>query len=343
MKNKIDLQNYEINKVVLPSVDKKERKALQEKYKKISYYGKSKLLHSIKYTGISLLTFVIASLTTGEILMPGLMANISKTIVSRIEASSRAEQKEITDDLIPDIEKPETVKNADFLDLSDVSIQSINQLSQKLKSISSRYSNYSGNITPSFITLNYDESNNLTTFNIFCDIDNNKTFSLSFQINNVEEFENLLNNKDLLVPNIINKLSNDYIKTPFALPVITPRISLEEQEYYTTKIQETRKILDWNEETQDYDFIEVYNFDYYRVDGNQILQGSISIEKNKAQSLEGFNSNNISTLYDLYLNNNNQFEKETELQIPTDNFSLIFLSAKEINKTKTYKSNDFEF
>lgn len=343
-KNKIDLQNYEINKVVLPSVNKKERKALQKKYKKISYYGKSKILRSLKYTGISLVAFVTAALITGEILMPGLLANMHKTIISRIEASSRKEQKEITDDLIPEIEKPETIKNADFLDLSDASIQAINQLSQKLKVISSRYSTYSGKITPSFITLNYDESNNLTSFNIFCDISNDRTFSLSFPINDLEEFENLLHDKDILVTNIINKFNNDYIKTPIALPTITPRITLQDYEYYTTKIQETRKLLNWNEETQDYDFIEVYYFDYYRVDGDKILKGSVSIEKNKAQVLEGFDSNNIPTLYDLYLNDNSQFEKETELQITTDNLSLILLSAKEINKTKSsQKSNNLEF
>ncbi|MDD4110367.1 MAG: hypothetical protein PHS54_02310 [Clostridia bacterium] len=336
----INLESYTLNKIVLPSVSKKEKKSLHDKYKNISFNRKSKIIRAVKWSMLSLTGLVIAAVSVGEVLLPGLIAGTAKTISSKIEVMLRPEQNEITDGLIPKENKNETVKNANFLELSDTSLEALTQLSQKLRIMSSRYSTFSGKLTPSFVVIDYDDSHTLTGFKIYCDIENSRTIALSFLVNDAEDFENLLNDNNVLVTNIINKLNNDYIKTPSALPVISPRISLEGEEYYTTKIQETRKLLDWNDEIQDYNFIDVYYFEYHYFEENKMYKGSVSITKDIANSLEGFDVNNLSTLYDLFINNNNQFEKDTEIQTSINNPTLIFLSAKEMAKTQNSSNSD---
>lgn len=305
---------------------------------RIMYYNpKQKSQRSRRIIG-AVCSLAIAVTLVG-IFNPVIIQSFQK-LKSSIELKNRPEQKELIENLIPNIDTPEIINNNEknkLLDLSEGALLSVNNLKNKINNIFSKYSDVEGVLTPAFVAIDYDNQVP-KSFILFCDLDKERYVSFEYLISDVENFENLTES-NMEVTNIINGLSTCLNNRDLVdIPTIGRKLKINDTEFYATNIIEETEATNWNPLTLTYDFEEFYTFKKYYIKDTNLSEKKIKILKSDAEKLENFDFDNINCLYDIYLNDSTKFEKDSEFELGINPLSVILPSAKNINQ----KGNNLE-
>lgn len=309
-------------KVIFGSQDKKTR------VKRGFHYAKKSTTKKLIQAIVPLAIAVVFVSFSHKIVINSIKRKIAEREVNR-----RPEQTELTN-YIPDSEEFETINNPlenndNHLVLSEEAMAATSILINKLNDVYKMYM-LTGDISPKFITINYNSNLDPISFKVFCDLNNNKTTFLEYSIaeNKIDDFNEIFKSDSLELVNLINGLNKLMPnKNLMDAPAVAPLLIKDDIKYYPTGIQEEREIIT-DEETGDYTLNEYYAFNLHSADASFIHSNNIKILKSDAEKLDGFTDENLSCLYDLYLQNSDNF-LSTISNTKTNNPTLILISSHE--------------
>lgn len=309
--------------------------------KKVLYYTpKQKKKRNVK---IGVITGVLATLgTLGGVFHPVITQSIQR-LKTETELHFSPERKEITDDLIPefpnDSEFISDTRNDEYLNLSENALIAMIGLRTKINDVFQKYSDLEGTLTPAFVLVNF-ENQVPTSFKLICDLDQNRFISFEYEITDTASFEKILEFRDVEVTDIINGFNNSLINRNLVdAPSVGRKVSIDNRTYYLDDITKEVEATEYNYETKTYDFEDFYMFNKYYNEGTKLSQEIIRIKKSDVEIMEGFDANNIASVYDIYLNDSGAFEKLASLDLGKDKISMILISAKQMSQNQ---ENNFE-
>lgn len=226
------------------------------------------------------------------------------------------------------IEKKTGEEQLDSLNLSENATVALSTLKSRLGVELKRYLSISQDITPSLLIVDY-ENHSPTTFTLICDLEDGQSVSFKYKVDDSKSFTQLLDSRETEITDIINGFT-DSIKSKnlIDMPEVNEKITTDKT-YYTTTILEEGKQTTWNEVTENYNIEDFYVFSLISSDKGKVYEKEISIKKSTIEGFSDFDKEDTSSLYKIYKAHPDKFENDSEIELGSNNLSIIFSSAKK--------------